>query len=272
MGAGGLIKTRHLSRTSPHRRALLRNLVTSLFTHESITTTWPKAKEAQMLAEKLITLGKRNTEASKRRALSIFFTPHALLPRLFGPLRERYASRPGGYTRVLRVEPRANDQAPTALLELVDGDRDMRFAITAQTVARQRVLGLKRATSQTEMNVKKVTRFRPDGARQLEQAVGLFTEMHERGVGVVDPSELEAGGSGAFGASNESNESNEFGQVSGRNPYEHPLNPKTERYAHTRRPHQLFKFFREKRSDRKYNRNDGDKYMRREGGPRDAPF
>src|SRR5450432_2318327 len=71
--AGGRMKYRHLGRKSSHRQALLRNLVTSLFTHESISTTWPKAKEAQRLAEKLITLGKKNTEASKRRALSIFF-------------------------------------------------------------------------------------------------------------------------------------------------------------------------------------------------------
>lgn len=66
-------KYRHLGRKSSHRQALLRNLVTSLFTHESISTTYPKAKEAQKLAEKLITLGKKNTEASKRRALSIFY-------------------------------------------------------------------------------------------------------------------------------------------------------------------------------------------------------
>jgi len=74
------MKYRHLGRKSSHRQALLRNLVTSLFTHESITTTWPKAKEAQRLAEKLITLGKKNTEASRRRALSIFFVGD-----LFGP-------------------------------------------------------------------------------------------------------------------------------------------------------------------------------------------
>jgi ribosomal protein L17 len=71
--AGGAAKYRHLSRKSSHRQALLRNLVTSLFKHESITTTWPKAKEAQRLAEKLITLGKKNTEASRRRALSVFY-------------------------------------------------------------------------------------------------------------------------------------------------------------------------------------------------------
>ena len=70
------MKYRHLGRTSSHRQALLRNLVTSLFEHESISTTWPKAKEAQRLAEKLITLGKKNTEASRKRALSIFFVSH----------------------------------------------------------------------------------------------------------------------------------------------------------------------------------------------------
>lgn len=71
--AGGGGKYRHLGRKSSHRQALLRNLVTSLFENESITTTWAKAKEAQRLADKLITLGKKDTEASRRRALEIFY-------------------------------------------------------------------------------------------------------------------------------------------------------------------------------------------------------
>ena len=71
--AGGALKYRHFNRSSSHRQALLRNLVTSLITHESIRTTWPKAKEAQQLAEKLITLGKKNTNASRRRAEQIFY-------------------------------------------------------------------------------------------------------------------------------------------------------------------------------------------------------
>ena len=75
------MKYRHLSRSSAHRQALLRNLVTSLFKHESIATTWHKAKEAQRLAEKLVTLGKKNTEASRRRAHQIFYVcdPRLLL-------------------------------------------------------------------------------------------------------------------------------------------------------------------------------------------------
>lgn len=71
--AGGALKYRHLNRTSSHRQALLRNLVTSLITHESIQTTWHKAKEAQRLAEKLITLGKKNTNASRAKASAIFY-------------------------------------------------------------------------------------------------------------------------------------------------------------------------------------------------------
>ncbi|CAD6445287.1 39f4a745-f077-4fcc-bfd3-e09d3200ceed [Sclerotinia trifoliorum] len=177
--AGGRMKYRHLGRTSSHRQALLRNLVTSLFTHESISTTYPKAKEAQRLAEQLITLGKKNTEASKRRALSIFFTPHGLLPKLFGPLRERYAQRPGGYTRVLRIEPLKADQAPSAILELVDGPKDTRWAMTARTVARFRSERIP-LNSITERNVEKVTQFRKGGEEAFEKFV---TRVGQLGLG-----------------------------------------------------------------------------------------
>ncbi|KAL4914231.1 ribosomal protein L17 [Aspergillus aurantiobrunneus] len=169
--AGGAGKHRVLSRSSSHRQALLRNLVTSLLKHESITTTWAKAKEAQAVAEKLITLGKKNTPASRQRALSTLYTPHELLPKLFGPLRERYADRPGGYTRVLRVEPKKEDQADSAILELVDGPKDMRFALTARAVARRRSRGLETLNELTLMNVRKVTRYRKDGVEELERAI-----------------------------------------------------------------------------------------------------
>ena len=71
--AGGIVRFRHLSRKSSHRRALLRNLVTSLIQHESISTSWPKAKEAQRMAEKIITHAKKNTEASQRQITSYLF-------------------------------------------------------------------------------------------------------------------------------------------------------------------------------------------------------
>ncbi|KAI9039482.1 mitochondrial 54S ribosomal protein bL17m [Aspergillus affinis] len=179
--AGGGGNFRHLGRKSSHRQALLRNLVTSLIQHESITTTWPKAKEAQRLAEKLITLGKKNTESSRRRALSIFYNPHEMLPKLFGSLRERYADRPGGYTRVLRVEPKKDDQAPSAILELVDGPKDMRFALTARTIARQRSQGLETLNELTTMNVRKVTQFRKDGVEDLERAIGRLGLDEKKG-------------------------------------------------------------------------------------------
>ena len=97
--AGGLQKYRHLSRKSSHRQALLRNLVTSLFKQESISTAWPKAQEAQRLAEKLITLGKKNTDASRRKALSIFYVRYTfsafleLKRKEYGGTKEAYSTR-----------------------------------------------------------------------------------------------------------------------------------------------------------------------------------
>ncbi|KAK3066674.1 54S ribosomal protein L8, mitochondrial [Teratosphaeriaceae sp. CCFEE 6253] len=178
--AGGLVKYRHLSRSSAHRRALLRNLVTSLIEHETISTTWHKAKEAQRMAEKMITLGKKNTEASKRQATKFLFRPEEMLPKLFGALRERYASRPGGYTRVLRVEPLKEDQAPSAILELVDGPKDMRFALTAKTIATVRQNG-HNINDMTAANIAKVTRFRKNADGELEDMVKKFESLAQEG-------------------------------------------------------------------------------------------
>ncbi|KAK0514589.1 hypothetical protein JMJ35_003206 [Cladonia borealis] len=180
--AGGHQKYRHLSRNSAHRQAMLRNMVTSLITHESIRTTWHKAKEAQRLAEKLITLGKKNTNASRRRASQILFDPLDHFPKLFGTLRNRYLTRPGGYTRVLHIESlnRNHDQAPSAILELVDGPRDMRFAMTAKTLARERLTenGVRDITAR---NVAKVIRYRKDGEEELESLVRRMRKVNLRG-------------------------------------------------------------------------------------------
>ena len=167
------LKYRHLGRDSAHRRALLRNLVTSLIANESISTTWPKAKEAQRLAEKLITLGKKNTGASRERAKTIFHLPEreGRMDKLFGELRERYANRPGGFTRVLRQEPIRDDSAPSAILSLVDGPRDMRFSMTAKAIVRQRKENLS-MNEMTLANMRKVTRFRKDGEVELEEEIG----------------------------------------------------------------------------------------------------
>jgi len=171
------MKYRHFNRSSAHRQAMLRNLVTSLFTHESIATTWHKAKEAQRLAEKLVTLGKKNTEASKRKAFEIFYTPHELVPKLFGEIRKRYELRPGGYTRVLRIEPLKPDMAPSAILELVDSKYDMRFQMTARTLAKERADGREQPRKMTAKNIEKVTRYRRGGMDALDELVESFAEF-----------------------------------------------------------------------------------------------
>ena len=106
--------------------------------------------------------------------------PHEMLPKLFGPLRERYANRPGGYTRVLRIEPIKEDQAASAILELVDGPKDMRFAMTARTIAKANADG-KAINDMTAANIHKVTRFRPEADKDLEEMVGKFAEMEALG-------------------------------------------------------------------------------------------
>lgn len=106
--------------------------------------------------------------------------PHSLVPKLFGEIRERYASRPGGYTRVLRIEPLKEDQAPSAILELVDGPKDMRFAMTARTLAQLRVEG-KEVNDMTAGNIAKVTRYRENGEHDLEEMVRKFRNLSAEG-------------------------------------------------------------------------------------------
>jgi large subunit ribosomal protein L17 len=101
-----------------------------------------------------------------------------MVPKLFGPIRERYASRPGGYTRVLRIEPLKEDQAESAILELVDGPRDMRFAMTAKTLAQ--IPANQQFDERTAENVKKVTRFREDGVEALRDMVSRMRMGKER--------------------------------------------------------------------------------------------
>ncbi|KAI0936549.1 hypothetical protein AcV5_004654 [Taiwanofungus camphoratus] len=124
---------RKFSRTSSHRMLMLRNLVTSLFEHEQIKTTLPKAKDAARLAEKIITYGKKGNLPAFRRANAFLLKP-ALVPKVFNVFAERYANRPGGYTRIHKFGNRPGDNAPHAILELVDNPRDLRFEMTARAV------------------------------------------------------------------------------------------------------------------------------------------
>jgi large subunit ribosomal protein L17 len=110
---------RKLQKSTSHRLAMLDNMVTSLLEHEAIQTTVPKAKEARRLAERIITLGKRGGLANVRLAERTVRS-RAVLQKVFGELKDRYASRPGGYTRIVRLGFRRGDAAELALLELVD--------------------------------------------------------------------------------------------------------------------------------------------------------
>jgi large subunit ribosomal protein L17 len=110
-----------LGRDSAHRKALFRNMVTSLLDHEKIRTTDAKAREVRKLAERMITLGKRGDLHARRRALRVIRSKD-VTAKVFGELAERYRERPGGYTRVLKLGARRGDAAPMAIVELVDSD------------------------------------------------------------------------------------------------------------------------------------------------------
>lgn len=110
---------RKLGRTTSHRNAMFRNMVTSLLGEERIRTTCQKAKEVRRIAERMITLGKRGDLHARRRALAFIRDP-AVVRKLFDTLGPRYAARPGGYTRILHLSPRPGDNAEMAYLELVD--------------------------------------------------------------------------------------------------------------------------------------------------------
>ncbi len=115
------MKGRKLNRTSAHRKALFMNMANALIKHEQIQTTLPKAKELKPFVEKLITLGKRGDLHSRRQALSTL-QDKDMVSKLFSTVAERYKERNGGYTRVLKAGFRYGDNAPMAIIELVDRD------------------------------------------------------------------------------------------------------------------------------------------------------
>ena len=110
---------RKLNRTSSHRLAMLRNMMNSLLTHETIKTTVPKAKELRRVVEPMITLAKTATVANRRLAFNRL-RDRDVVVKLFDELGPRFANRPGGYTRILKMGFRAGDNAPISLVELVD--------------------------------------------------------------------------------------------------------------------------------------------------------
>lgn len=133
---------RKLNRTSSHRKALFSNLVNALIEHEQITTTLPKAKDLRSVADKMITLGKKNTLSARRQAIS-FLRDETSAKKLFEVLAPRYSKRNGGYTRVLKAGFRHGDAAPMAVIEYVDRD------VTAKGL-RQKTLLTKTKETKTE--------------------------------------------------------------------------------------------------------------------------
>ena len=118
---------RKLNRTSSHRKAMFANMAASLIEHEQIVTTLPKAKELRSVADKLITLGKRGGLHARRQAISRVRDVEQVR-KLFEVLGPRYKDRNGGYTRVLKAGYRYGDNAPMAVIELVDRDMDAKGA------------------------------------------------------------------------------------------------------------------------------------------------
>ena len=114
--------TRKLGRTTAHRNAMLRGMVTFLIENGSIETTLTRAKEVRSVAEKMITLGKKNTLASRRQALA-YITKEDVVKKLFDVVAPSYASRNGGYTQIYKLGPRRGDGAEMALIKLVDADK-----------------------------------------------------------------------------------------------------------------------------------------------------
>ena len=137
---------RKLNRTSSHRLAMLRNMTVSLLRHEEITTTLPKAKELRRVVEPMITLGKKPSLANRRLAFDRL-RDRGIVEKLFDDLGPRYAKRNGGYLRILKTGFRKGDNAPLALVTLMD-----RADATATTSGGDESKGEKKASKKTEKN------------------------------------------------------------------------------------------------------------------------
>ena len=128
------IAHRKLGRTTEHRKAMMANMAASLVKHEQISTTLPKAKEMKPFVDRLVTLAKKGDLSSRRRAISIM-RDEEMVKKLFDTLAERYKDRQGGYSRVLKAGYHFGDNAPMAVIELVDRDPEAKGAEDRARVA-----------------------------------------------------------------------------------------------------------------------------------------
>jgi len=174
------VSGRKLNRTPAHRKMLYRNLVTSLFKHERITTTVPKAKEARKVAEKLITMAKNGDLHARRMAARKVMEP-AVLQRLFEEIGPRYADRPGGYTRIMRMGPRKGDNAELAILELVDNTAKPKSLDSKKRTRARRILKAEeKAEAAAALTETAETAPETEEVEEVEAVVEETTEDEEK--------------------------------------------------------------------------------------------
>jgi large subunit ribosomal protein L17 len=169
------VSGRKLNRTPAHRKMLYRNLVTALFKHERIQTTVPKAKEARIVAEKLITFAKKGDLHSRRMAARKLNEPE-VLQKLFAEIGPRYAERPGGYTRIMRMGPRKGDAAEIAILELVDGTARPKVKDTMKRKRARRVL-----EQEEKVEAQAALQEAHDAKVEAEEAAADSTDEEKKG-------------------------------------------------------------------------------------------
>ena len=186
---------RKFGRTSAHRKALFRNMVTALIDRERIRTTLAKAKELRGKVEKTITLGKKGTLHARRHALKLVADKDSL-KKIFGPLAERYANRPGGYTRVIKLGHRLGDDAPMAFIELVDREDEspikppVKGKKKVEETAKKTVAGAgikkpKKDKKDAKESVTKATGKKPDGEKKKITEAAKKKTVDEKGKSAV---------------------------------------------------------------------------------------
>ena len=186
---------RKFGRTSAHRKALFRNMVTALIDRERIRTTLAKAKELRGKVEKTITLGKKGTLHARRHALKLVADKDSL-KKIFGPLAERYANRPGGYTRVIKLGHRLGDDAPMAFIELVDREDEspiktpVKGKKKVEETAKKTVAGAgikkpEKDKKDAKESVTKATGKKPDGEKKKITEAAKKKTVDEKGKSAV---------------------------------------------------------------------------------------
>ena len=179
------IDHKKLGRTAAHRKAMLSNMVTSLFERERITTTTVKAREAKRLAEKMITFARKGDLAARRHVARTLKDP-AVLKKLFDDIAPRYVDRPGGYTRVLKTGIRKGDAAQTAILELVGKDdkprgkkKSSRKTFHKVDIPESPVIAAKRAAEEAAKKAEKEAKAAEEAAKKAEEEAAAEAAAEE---------------------------------------------------------------------------------------------